>query len=107
MEDWGVIETFLIGEGYSQRQAFEVSYRELECKLEAAERKREHSWEVARWVVFNLFVLSPDLKRGDKPKKPQDLFKLQSEIKGKTKRPNKVEITDEDLKALKEIGLWG
>lgn len=106
MEDWGVIETFLIGEGCSQRQAADVSYRELECKLEAAQRRGDREWEIARWVVFNLFVLSPDLKRGDKPKKPQDLFKLQSEIKEKNKKPNRVEVTEEDLQALKEIGLW-
>ena len=104
VEDWGFIEGFLLGQGLTEREAREVTYKQLNSRLEAVQRQQSHDWEVMRWAVFNLYLLSPDLKRGDKPKKPQDLFKLHNEREHKVE---KVIISDEELKALKEIGLWG
>ena len=103
MGDFSEIEKFLIGQGLSERDCRFVTMYEYQCRKEFYESKKIHDWEVARWEVFNRILLSPDIKKGLKPKKPQDILPLPTDKAIKT---DPVIVTEDDIDTLKRIGLF-
>lgn len=96
-------EEFLVGEcGLSEREACLVTFRETEMRMKAAEKRRLESWEVARWEILNHINLSPNIKRGDKPKRVEDILRLPTD---KPKVRKVIEITEDEIIGLREIGL--
>lgn len=92
-----------MSQGYSQRQCFEISVKEYQCLLDGFAKKEYREWERVRWMAFMNIQLSPDIKAYNKPKRPQDLFKLPTD---EVKKSEPVIVTDEDIEILKQIGFF-
>lgn len=78
--DYYEIESFLVGHcGYTCEQVLDLTFRDYLHKREAHLERLEKDWAVARWTAWNEYLLSPYIKKQNKPKTPADLFKLPSE----------------------------
>ena len=94
--DYEPIEAFLVGQGLSVRQAAEVTFKEYLLRLKAYEKKKTEDWERTRWQTFVAARVA-----GSKVKRPQDLMKLPTDEREFVR----VEVSDEDIQALINIGL--
>lgn len=66
-----------------------------------ANRLRWEMWEVGRYIAFNAIQLSPDIKKAQKPRRPEDVLSLPTDIKKEiVYKP----ITEDELIALRSIG---
>lgn len=64
-----MVEAFLIGRcGRTERQAALTGYHEYVRLREGKERELQEQYEVARWICFNMMMLSPNIKDFNKPK---------------------------------------
>jgi len=63
----------------SRWQAAQVSLPELNQRYNGWSEEQKQKWEIARWVVWNEYRLSPYIKPADKPKSPTDIFKFEGE----------------------------
>lgn len=103
MGEYEEIEDYLIGKGYSERDARFVTFKEYIAKRKYDNESNTRLWEIARWEIYNHILLSPDIKQGHKPRRPQDLLRLPSDEQIK-KIVKPVKVGDLEITALKNIG---
>lgn len=77
-----------------------VTMKEFDAMVEEEREKDERFWKGVRYIAFMQLTTAPYLK--NKPKSPQHLFRLPSEIK----MAPKIEVTQEIENGLKSIGLY-
>lgn len=87
----------MVGQGLTERQAAEVTFNEYLLRLKAEEKRMIERWEIARWQSF----VACRVAGAKSIKRPQDLLKLPTDIK----RAEAIPISDEDIEALRKIGL--
>lgn len=66
------MEAFLVGRcGLTQEQAGWVSVQEYRQRAEGAEMQERARWERARWQMYLMMQMHPNIKPHQKPKTPQ------------------------------------
>ena len=86
----------MVGQGLTERQAAEITFKEYLLRLKSYEKKKTEDWERTRWQTFVAARVA-----GSKVKRPQDLMKLPTDEREFVR----VEVSDEDIQALINIGL--
>ena len=72
----------MVGEcNYAYNEARKITYREYLHKIAACEKRKNNQWEIVRYQVFHDLLGNPYIKKGDKPKRPTDLFKLSTDVR--------------------------
>lgn len=99
MQDYEEIERFLLAEGFDELGAARCTMKKYLSLRERRNEELEVRWKIARWQGWITLQAAPYLS--NKPKKPEDLFRLPSEA---GRFVEKVEITNEIIEALKSIG---
>lgn len=87
----------MVGQGLTQRQACEVTFKEYLLRLKAHEKLKVEEWERVRWQAFVAARVA-----GSKVNHPQDLMKLPCD---EERTFEAVVVSDEDIQALINIGL--
>lgn len=99
--DYDEIEAFLVGHcGMNEKETALCSMRRYRLLRRGYNERIEEEWRVARWRAWMDIGLSPNIK--NRPKRPEDILKLPSD---RDRWVDKVEITDDILQGLKNIGL--
>ena len=95
--------------GMTQAQAARTSFTEFLLRHRGAEEVEHERWELARWSAWHAYNLSPFLKPGNRPKRPQDIvtFPWEEDPKKKAKERKvtrkMARITDAERNALDAI----
>ena len=99
--DYAPIEEFLIGQGLSEREARLITIREYILMVNFYHKRLNEQWEQTRYTAWTIVRMAGRMAQ-QPPKRPQDLFKLPTDKKAKR---TVIEITDNEIEALKNIGL--
>lgn len=91
----------------TQVQAARTGMTEYRQRLKGCEDAQHEQWELARWLAWHSYNLSPCLKQGQRPKTAKDVQTFPWEEGGKkpSKRAarKKARITDAERAALDAI----
>ena len=91
----------------TQKQAAQTGMTEYLQRRKGWEADQHDKWELARWMVWHSYNLSPFLKAGARPKTAKDVqrFPWEAEAKPTSKRAarKKAKITDAERVALDAI----
>ena len=90
----------------TQVQAARTSMGEYLQRRKGAEEEQHERWELARWLAWHSYNLSPFLKAHNRPKTPKDLTTFPWE--GPTKKQKRItrkdaRVTDAERAALDAI----
>ena len=95
----------MVGEcNYAYNEARKITYREYLHKIAAYEKRKNNQWEIVRYQVFHDLLGNPYIKKGDKPKRPTDLFKLSTDVRDIP--TTDVSVSEEELEALRKIDFF-
>lgn len=90
----------------SAEQAGWTSQREFELRLKGWQERERREWERARWQMFLLMRMHPNIKDHKKPKSPQEWIPFDWERKRKEVKasaPKRCKVTRKEINKLKEI----
>lgn len=90
----------------TEEQAGWTSYREFELRLKGYREAERSKWEVARWQMFLLMQMHPNIKKHQKPKSPQEWIPFEWERKKqerKAKAPKRCRVTKRERDKLNKI----
>ena len=89
----------------TEEQAGWTSYREFDLRLKGWNEKERREWERARWQMFLLMQMHPNIKQNSKPKSPQDWIPFQWERKQEKRiaAPKRCRISKKEMNRLKTI----
>ena len=105
--DYEDIEAFLVGTiGMTEEQAGRTSYREFLLRAEGHRDAERREWERARWQMFLLMQMHPNIKKHHKPKTPQEWIPFEWERKKRmieAKAPKRCKVTKKEMDKLEAI----
>ena len=86
-------------------QAGFTTMREFNLKVKAKQEAEQAKWELARWQMFLLMQMHPNIKQNSKPKSPQDWIPFQWERKQEKRvaAPKRCRISKKEMNRLKTI----
>lgn len=89
----------------TEEQAGWTSYREFELRLKGYGEAERSKWEVARWQMFLVMQMHPNIKRHQKPKSPQEWIPFAWERKPKERKaaPKRCKVSKKEMNRLKQI----
>jgi len=87
----------------SQKEAALVSLPEFNQRREGWERERRNRWEMARWMMWQEYLLNPYIKPANKPRSPYDILRLEGDPEPKALTKEECHIGDEEKTILCEI----
>lgn len=89
----------------TEEQAGRTSYREFLLRAEGHRDAERREWERARWQMFLLMQMHPNIKKHNKPKTPQEWIPFEWEKRREIRAdaPRKCKVTDKEKEMLKEI----
>ena len=90
----------------TEEQAGWTSYREFELRLKGWREKERREWERARWQMFLLMQMHPNIKKQHKPKSPQEWIPFEWERKKQERKaaaPKRCRVTKKEINRLNEI----
>lgn len=99
--DYEPIEEFLLGQGLTEREARLVTTKEYLARVKAYGKRLNEEWERTRYIAWTITRMSGRVANNP-PKKPQGLFALPTD---KKVVHEVIEITDNEIQALKNIGM--
>lgn len=89
----------------TEEQAGWTSYREFELRLKGWNERERREWERARWQMFLVMQMHPNIKQHHKPKSPQEWIPFDWERKPQERKaaPKRCKVTKKEMDKLKEI----
>ena len=99
--DYEPIEEFLLGQGLSEKEARLVTTKEYLARVKAYGKRLNEQWEQIRYLAWTEVRMSGRVANNP-PKRPQGLFALPTD---KKIVHEVIEITDNEIQALKNIGM--
>lgn len=89
-----------MGQGLSEKEARLVTTKEYYLRVKAYIKGVNEKWEQTRYLAFTITRMAGRTCT-HAPKRPEDLFKLPSDKRNR----EVIEITENEIEALKNIGL--
>lgn len=89
-----------MGQGLSEKEARLVTTKEYYLRVKAYIKGVNEKWEQTRYIAFTITRMAGRTCT-HAPKSPEDLFKLPSDKRNR----EVIEITENEIEALKNIGL--
>lgn len=90
----------------TERQAALTSWHEYTLRVKGAEQEAQERWNVARWICWQNMLLSPYVKKHNKPSSPQGYCRFpweQSSDEELAQKAREFRITDEETAELNRI----
>lgn len=90
----------------TEQQAALTSYPEYRIRLEAKMKREQEKWELARWILWQQMLMSPNIKPANKPKTAKGYCKFPWENESQEQIMQKAQqckITPEQEAELNEI----
>ena len=105
--DWPAIEAFLVGRcGLTEEQAARTGYHEYLLRVKGKDEELQERWALARWMMWQEMLLSPNIKQGHKPRTPQAFCRFpweQSEAEELAEKAKQYRSTPEEVTELNRI----
>ena len=98
--DYEPIEEFLLGLGKTQLEARLTTFRQYYSLQKKHNEDLLEGWRIARWEMLNHINLSPNIPQNKKPKRVEEVLSLPTD---KPIKHEKIEVTEQEREALKDI----